>query len=102
MIGAAVAVRRGLHFEVDLVNRLLTGSVRRIHRALMLVAAILGASIIVASSVPFLEMGVLQRNSATGILMIYIYPSLTVGGVLMVLLAFEQLVLGSDGKKDMK
>jgi TRAP-type C4-dicarboxylate transport system permease small subunit len=94
MIGSAIAVRRGQHFEVDLVAKLLRGRSRTVHRALMLLTIILGAGIVVAASIPFLEMGMLRRNAATGISMIYIYPSLMVGGVLMGLLALEQLLLG--------
>ena len=99
MFGAAIAVRRGQHFEVDLVAKLLPGRAHQIHRALMLLLVMLGAGIVIWSSIPFLEMGLLRRNSATGISMIYIYPSLMVGGVLMVLLGIEQLirtVTGSD------
>ncbi|MFV1875777.1 TRAP transporter small permease [Nioella sp.] len=94
MIGSAIAVRRGQHFEVDLVAKLLPGRAHTIHRALMLLSVMLGAGIIIVASIPFLEMGMLRRNAATGISMIYIYPSLMVGGVLMALLALEQLLLG--------
>ncbi len=102
MIGSAIAVRRGQHFEVDVLAQILPKRPRAIHRLLMLLAVILGAGIIVAASMPFIEMGLRRRNPSTGISMIYIYPSLMVGGILMILLALEQLLLGRVEDRDIK
>lgn len=96
MIGSALAVRRGQHFEVDLLSKLFTGRARRIHRAIIVLSVIAGGVLILWSSLSFVELGLLKRNAATGYRMVYIYLSLLIGGGLIALMGLEQLFQAPD------
>jgi TRAP-type C4-dicarboxylate transport system permease small subunit len=100
MFGAAIAVRRGQHFEVDFLRKVFHGNAREAHRILMLLAVIASGLVIVWSSVSFVELGMLKKNPATGIRMIYIYASILVGGGLIALMAFERLINGRGDDTD--
>jgi TRAP-type C4-dicarboxylate transport system permease small subunit len=91
MFASAIAVRRGQHFEVDLIQKKLRGRAQKLHRAAMLLAVLAGGLIIAWSSISFVELGLLKKNPATGIRMIYIYASILIGGLLIALMALEQL-----------
>lgn len=92
MLGAAVAVRRNQHFEVDFLANFLKGRAKKFHAALMTLSVLVGGLILAWVSIDFVELGLLKKNSATGIRMIYIYASLLVGGILIALMALEQLI----------
>lgn len=94
MLGSAVGVRRGQHFEVDLIANLLDGLPSRIHRTLMLTSTVAAGTLIAWSSIGFVQLGLLKSSPATGAPMIYIYASLLLGGVLMALFALERLITG--------
>ncbi|OED49826.1 hypothetical protein AB838_04970 [Rhodobacteraceae bacterium (ex Bugula neritina AB1)] len=100
MFASAIAVRRGSHFEVDLVHKKLRGAAQRFHRYAMLLTVVAGGLIIAWSSITFVELGLLKKNPATGVRMIYIYASLLVGGVLIALMALEQLFENPDDDPD--
>ncbi|WP_417260713.1 TRAP transporter small permease [Celeribacter sp.] len=91
MFGTAIAVRKGTHFEVDLIQKLLWGRAKTFHRYAMLMIVAIGGLIIAWSSINFVELGLLKKNPSTGIRMIYIYASLLIGGLLIALMALEQL-----------
>ena len=96
MFATAIAVRRGTHFEVDLVQKKLRGVARKYHRYAMLLTVAAGGLIIAWSSTSFVELGMLRKNPATGIRMVYIYASITIGGLLITLMALEQLFADHD------
>lgn len=98
MAGAALAVRRRQHFEVDLLSHILQGKIRGFHKAMMSIAVVLGGLVIAWSSVGFFQLGLLKTNSAIGISMVYIYSSLLVGGLLIALLALNELLSGNHEK----
>jgi TRAP-type C4-dicarboxylate transport system permease small subunit len=91
MFGTAIAVRKGTHFEVDFIQKLLGGRAQKFHRYAMLMIVAIGGLIIAWSSISFVELGLLKKNPSTGIRMIYIYASLLIGGLLIALMALEQL-----------
>ncbi len=96
MFATAIAVRKGTHFEVDLVQKKLRGVAKKYHRYAMLLTVAAGGLIIAWSSTSFVELGMLRKNPATGIRMIYIYASIMVGGLLIALMALEQLLADHD------
>lgn len=91
MFATAVAVRRGQHFEVDLLQKLFRGYAKEAHRIAMLLTVFASGVLIAWSSITFVELGMLKKNPATGVRMIYIYASLLVGGVLIALMALDRL-----------
>lgn len=91
MLGSAVAVRRNQHFEVDFLSNFLTGRSKTFHARAMMLSVLVGGLIIAWASVEFVELGLLKKNSATGVRMVYIYTSLLVGGLLIALMAIERL-----------
>ena len=92
MLGSAVAVRRKLHFEIDLFSEKLSPKVRRIHAVFVTGAVLTGGAIIGWTGIGMAELGLLKQDPATGLPLIYIYVSILVGGGLMCLLAIEQLL----------
>lgn len=93
LLGSAVAIRKNLHFEVDLLSKMLSPGVQRFHRSLITLSVIAGGLMIAWTALGFVGLGMLKKNPATGIRMIYIYVSLLVGGGLISLMAFEKLLL---------
>lgn len=93
MLGSALAVRRHLHFEVDLLANFFKGKTRAIHSVLMLLSVLLGGAIIAWSSIDFAELGLSEKSPVTGASMIYIYASLLIGGLLISLMALEKLFI---------
>lgn len=100
MFGSAIAVRRRQHFEVDLLQGVLRGRARDAHRILMGLFVVAAGLVIAWSSISFVELGLMKKNPATGVRMIYIYASVLVGGVLIALMAIEQLVNPGNGAHD--
>lgn len=96
MFASAIAVRNGQHFEVDLLQQLLPGRARELHRVAMILTVIAGGVVIAWSSIAFVELGLLKKNPATGIRMIYIYTSLLIGGALIALFGIDRLLAGAD------
>ena len=93
MLGAAVAVRHKLHFDVDLISPRLAPRARAVFGAVMSAAVLVGGLLIAWTGVGFAELGFLKKDSATDIPMIYTYCSILVGGILIVLLALERMLV---------
>ena len=93
MLGAAVAVRHKLHFDVDLISPRLPPRARHVFGAVMAAALLAGGLLIAWNGVGFASLGFLKKDSATDIVMIYTYASILVGGVLIVLLALERILV---------
>jgi TRAP-type C4-dicarboxylate transport system permease small subunit len=91
MLGSAVAVRKKMHFEIDFLSAKLRPLGRRIHAVLTLLAVFLGGGIIVWTGIGLAELGLAKMHPATGMPFFYIYASLSIGGILICLLALEQL-----------
>jgi len=92
MLGSAVAVRRRLHFEVDLLKMLFGPRGRHWHAAAVAASVLFGGFIIAWTGWGFAELGMVKRNPATDISMIYIYGALFGCGVLICVLALEQML----------
>jgi TRAP-type C4-dicarboxylate transport system permease small subunit len=93
MLGSAVAVRHKLHFDVDLISPRLPPRARAVFGAVMASAVLAGGLLIAWTGVGFAGLGFLKKDSATDIPMIYTYCSILVGGILIVLLAAERLLV---------
>ena len=91
MLGSAVAVRKKMHFEIDFLSAKLSPLGQRIHAVLTLLAVFLGGSIIVWTGIGLAKLGLAKMHPATGMPFFYIYASLSIGGILISLLALEQL-----------
>jgi len=93
MLGSAVAVRHKLHFDVDLISSRLPPRAREVFGGIMSATVLVGGLLIAWTGVGFAELGFLKKDSATDIPMIYTYASILVGGVLIVLLALERVLV---------
>lgn len=91
MLGSAVAIRKKLHFEIDFLAAKLSPSARRIHGILTLSSVLLGGGIIVWTGIGLAKLGLSKMHPATGMPFFYIYASLSIGGLLICLLALEQI-----------
>jgi TRAP-type C4-dicarboxylate transport system permease small subunit len=93
MLGAALAVREKKHFEVDLLASLLPPKLAFFHRIFIIISILLAGVVICYSSIGFVELGFFKKNPATDFPMFYVYASLFVGGLLIILFALEELLL---------
>jgi TRAP-type C4-dicarboxylate transport system permease small subunit len=93
MLGSAVAVRHKLHFDVDLISPRLPPRGRAVFGAIMSAAVLLGGLLIAWTGIGFAGLGFLKKDSATDIPMVYTYCSILVGGILIVLLAAERMLV---------
>jgi TRAP-type transport system small permease protein len=93
MLGSAVAVRHKLHFDVDLISPRLPPRTRAVFGAIMSAAVLLGGLLIAWTGVGFAGLGLLKKDSATDIPMVYTYCSILVGGILIALLALERMLV---------
>jgi TRAP-type C4-dicarboxylate transport system permease small subunit len=100
MLGAAIAARKGQHFEVDLLHKQFHGRAREAHHGVMMLTVIAGGLIIAWSSNAFVDLGLLKKNPATGIRLIDIYTSLLLGGGLIALFGVERLLNGQSDSHD--
>lgn len=90
-LGAAVAVRRGLHFRLHfLVNRLRPASRRLVDRITTLVV-IAFAAVLVAGGVAIVPLARQQATDALEISMLWFFGALPAGGALMILFALPGL-----------
>lgn len=93
MLGSAVAVRHKLHFDVDLISPRLPPRGRAVFGAIMSTAVLIGGLLVAWTGIGFAGLGLLKKDSATDIPMVYTYCSILVGGILIVLLAAERLLV---------
>jgi TRAP-type C4-dicarboxylate transport system permease small subunit len=93
MLGSAVAVRHKLHFDVDLISPRLPPRARHLFGAVMSAAVLIGGLLIAWTGVGFAGLGFLKKDSATDVPMIYTYASILVGGVLIMMLALERILI---------
>ncbi len=101
MIGAALAVRKSQHFKVDILSNLLNGNGEIVYRIIMSVLVLLGGAVFAWSAYGFVELGFLKKNSATGVMMVYIYISLFFSGILIVLMALDRLFHTSHSENNL-
>lgn len=104
LLGSAVGVRRNMHFEVDLLAKFLGPRSGAVQKLLMILMVFGAGGLIAWTAIGFSELGLLKKNPATGVKMIYIYSSLLVGGGLISLMVvekfFEFVSLGATEEKE--
>ena len=90
-LGAAVGVRRGVHFRLHLlVDRFGASAARAAHLFTVLVVAGFGA-VLIWQGLKLVELGQFQQTPVMGLSKGYVYGSMPVGGALMVLFALPGL-----------
>jgi TRAP-type transport system small permease protein len=90
MLGAAVAVRKKLHFDIDLISGRLRPKARRYYALAIALSILLGGVITVWGGVGLLKLGFVKKDPSTGASMVYAYASVFMGGALICLFAGEQ------------
>jgi TRAP-type C4-dicarboxylate transport system permease small subunit len=86
-LGAAVGVRRGVHFRLHLlVDRFGPGAIRAAHLFSVAVVAGFGA-VLIWQGWKLVELGQFQQTPVMGLSKAYVYASIPVGGALMVVFA---------------
>jgi TRAP-type C4-dicarboxylate transport system permease small subunit len=90
MLGSAVAVRKKLHFEIDLISGRLRPKARRYYAMAIALFMLLGGIITVWGGVGLIKLGFVKTDPSTGASMIYAYASIFMGGALICLFALEK------------
>lgn len=96
-LGAAVAVRRGLHFRLHLLVGRLSSGLRKSADTLATVVVIAFSVLLVAGGLSIAPLAQRQRTDALEISMLWFYAALPVGGALMALYAVPTLWRRSGG-----
>ena len=91
-LGAAVAVRRGLHFRVHLLVDRLAPRARRATDTAVTLVVMAFALVLVIGGVALAPLAQRQLTDALELSMLWFYAALPVGGALMFLYALPQLV----------
>lgn len=97
-LGAALAVRQGRHFTIDLFGHKLTGLARRASQGfVLLVVGGVGAFMAVGGA-EFFDMGMRRVSTTSGIRLAWVYIALPISGASMLLFALEGLVATVRGQ----
>src|SRR5262245_4600088 len=96
-LGAAVAVRRGLHFRLHLLVGRLPSGLRKSTDTLATVVVIAFSVLLVAGGLSIAPLAQRQLTDALEISMLWFYAALPVGGALMALYAVPTLWRRSGG-----
>lgn len=90
-LGAAVAVRRGTHFVIDMVPTAIHAKYGRLADGFVLVAILICAFFMVLGGVYFVQMGMKRISTVSGIRLAWIYLSIPVSGVSIIAFLLEKL-----------
>jgi TRAP-type C4-dicarboxylate transport system permease small subunit len=90
-LGAAIAVRRGLHFRLSLLVSRLPAALRKQADTLATLVVIAFAALLVAGGVSIAPLARRQVTDALEISMLWFYAAVPVGGALMMLYAVPTL-----------
>lgn len=91
-LGAALAVRQGRHFTIDLFGHKLSGLARRISQGLVLLVVGGVGVFMVVGGAEFFDMGMRRVSTTSGIRLAWIYLALPVSGAGIAAFAAEALV----------
>ena len=92
MIGSAIAVRDGTHFDVDLLPHLKTKRRQGISNLIVHLGMTLMASVFVCYGYQFAKFGFIQTSEMSGINMLSIYISFPLAGVTWILFLAEKIM----------
>ena len=90
-LGAAVGVRRGVHFRLHLLVDRLSPAVQRAAQLLGVLALIAFGLLLIQQGGKLVELGQFQRTPVMGLSKQYVYASVPVGGALIVLYSLPHL-----------
>jgi len=97
-LGAAVAVRRGLHFRLRLLVGRLSPTLQARADTFATLVIIAFSALLVAGGVSIAPLAQRQMTDALEVSMLWFYAALPVGGCLMALYAFRALWHPSSGR----
>lgn len=90
-LGAAVAVKRGAHFRLHLLVDRIPSRFRRLADVLALLLVIAFGVLLIQQGLLLVELGQFQQTPVMGLPKSYVYASIPVGGVLMIVYALPHL-----------
>ncbi len=90
-LGAAVGVRRGTHFRLQMVTDRLAPGARRAGEVFATLVVMVFAAVLVAGGIALAPLVRLQMTDALEVSMLWFFAALPVGGVLMILYSIPHL-----------
>ncbi len=90
-LGAAVAVKRGAHFRLHLLVDRFPARLHRLADVLTLLVVIAFGLLLVQQGLLLVQLGQFQQTPVMGLPKSYVYASMPIGGVLMIVYALPQL-----------
>jgi TRAP-type transport system small permease protein len=90
-LGAAVGVRRAGHFRLHLVIDRFSAGFRRAAEILGVLAIVLFGGVLIQQGWKLVELGQFQQTPVMGLSKAYIYASMPVGGLLIILYSLPHL-----------
>jgi TRAP-type C4-dicarboxylate transport system permease small subunit len=99
VIGAAIGVRLGIHFRLDVIHFIIPKSIAHHYRLVVLLATLLFIGMLAYYGTAMLETVQRQQSPAMSVSMFYPYLAIPVGAVLMafhVIVKILQILRGED------
>lgn len=91
-LGAAIAVRRGTHFTIDLFSSAQHARFGRWLDVFVMIVVLFVAGSMVVGGVHFVEIGFKRISTTSGIALAWIYLAIPVSGASMMVFALEKIV----------
>lgn len=99
MLGAAIAVREGSHFTIDVLPQSMAPWLQRILAVMVLVMVAVIAVVMVLGGIRFTEIGMTRISTTSGIRLAWVYAAIPVSGFSMLIFVIEQLISVARGER---
>lgn len=99
LLGAAVAVREGSHFTIDVLPQNMSPGLQRALGAVVFVLVAVIAVVMLLGGLRFTEIGLNRVSTTSGIRLAWVYAAIPVSGFSMLLFAVERLVGIARGER---
>jgi len=101
-MGGAAAFRSDSHFRMDYIENAVKGNKKKGVIVLIYIIVLLVASIIVKSGYDFSLMGLKRLSRPSGIVMFYLFISMPICGISLIIFSIEKLLLTFSNKSSLR
>lgn len=99
MLGAAIAVREGAHFTIDVLPQRMPGWLSRSVVILGLLAITVIGVLMVLGGLRFVEIGLDRISTTSGVRLAWVYAAVPVSGLSILVFTLEKLVWTVQGRQ---
>jgi TRAP-type C4-dicarboxylate transport system permease small subunit len=92
LLGAAIAVREGSHFTIDVLPQSMSPRLQQVLEALVLVLVAAIAALMLFGGLRFVDIGMSRISTTSGIRLAWVYAAVPFSGFSMIVFVAERLV----------